>query len=104
MITLITVLGRTYAIQYVDLDDTYGEHDQVDKVIRIHHSLSEEDRRATVVHEVIHAILFESGLGQLLDGDLEEALCRAIEHGLMGSGLIKESIDPDDNDDGKQLL
>jgi hypothetical protein len=39
------------------------------------------NHRDTLLHEIIHAILFFSGHNELL-GEKEEALVRALEHGL----------------------
>lgn len=43
---------------------------------------TEEALEATLMHEVVHAVLHMAGLSNLLDDKQEEALAVAIEHGL----------------------
>lgn len=92
----VNVLGRTYTVKFVPMpDDEFGDCCTDKKVIRI--NPDHGDQATTLVHEVLHAILAESGLKHLLDSHegLEEALVRAIEHGLTTAHLIPEI--PNDN-------
>lgn len=95
MIEKINVLGRDYRIAYEDLsaEQLWGEHDQDAVLIRVDKNLTDEQTRSTIVHEVVHAILFEAGLNKMLTRKLEESICRAVEHGLFRSGLIKEKFE-----------
>lgn len=88
----INVMGKGYKVVYANLDpDTYGECHGPKSEIRINRDASPEQKRATLVHELIHAILYETGLNHVLeDHNLEEALVRATEHGLLRSGLIRD--------------
>lgn len=87
----IDIFGREYTVSYEKLDqDTYGTCCGIDAKIEINNECDFSTHRATFVHEAIHAILFESGLNKTLKGHLEEAICTALEHGLIRSGLIRE--------------
>lgn len=93
----VNVLGRTYQVKFVAMgEDTFGDCCTDKKVIRINQDHG--DQATTLVHEVLHAILAESGLKHLLDATegLEEALVRAIEHGLTTAHLIPELDDDQD--------
>ena len=100
---LIDVLGRQYTIRVVNLPkNLYGDCDHDKAVIRLSRRLG--DLSETLVHEVIHASLAESGVKYLLDvtDGLEEAVVRAVEHGLRTAGLIAE-VDFDDLAPGDTL-
>jgi Zn-dependent peptidase ImmA (M78 family) len=89
----INVMGRPYRIEYVAFDEGhYGEMQGEKGTIRIKANLPPEEWQATLVHELIHAILYESGLTHILEkeNDLEEAIVRAVEHGLVRSGVIRD--------------
>lgn len=95
MITKVTILGREYPIVYEDLsgENLWGEHCQDELIIRVHNDLTEDQTRTTILHEALHAIFHESGLNRSLTRKLEESICRAIEHGLFRSGLLKERFE-----------
>jgi len=91
----VEILGKEYKVKVCKLDQTlHGDCDTEKKVIRINKNKGNGNLNDTFVHEVIHAILHESGVVQLLhqvDG-LEEAVVRAIEHGLRSADLIPERL------------
>ena len=80
------ILGKMVKINYsVDMDkDDCGEFD--DSTMTISINLNRHDNedllKSTLLHEIIHAILFITGQNELLDSKQEEGLVRAIEHGL----------------------
>lgn len=82
--TVAKILGRTYSIQYSDLDECSGLCDLNNKIIFVDlKQQSQQEIRATILHETVHGILHESGLNNLFDNtDIEEAFVRAMEHGL----------------------
>ena len=89
----VNILGRVYTIKICKLaKDTYGECDTDKAVIRLNRR--HEDMMDTLVHEVVHAILFESGIKHILESHdgLEEAIVRAIEHGLSTAELIRDFL------------
>lgn len=96
---VVNVLGRAYR---VDFDaklkkSLFGDCDTSHALIRINRKLDARTARETLLHEVIHAILAESGLNQIInqtDG-LEEAIVRAMERGLITAGILP-NVDPGD--------
>lgn len=94
MIDRVNILGHDYQILFVKMPKRlYGLCDSDDRTIRINKRYPDEAGR-TLVHEVVHASLRESGLVHLLhqvDG-LEESIVRAIENGLDTAGLIPEVL------------
>lgn len=86
MITSIKVLGREIKVEYcsqtrlsllADDADALGFFDG--ETIFIKQSLSEKPKKRILMHEKIHAILAISGLSNMLDSDMEEAICDAME-------------------------
>lgn len=81
----IHILGREYKIRrkrmryfaYVDDDAA---------IIWLRSGLSGVEAEQTLLHEVIHAILFRSGNKFQLNPELEESVVRAMEHGLWQAG------------------
>lgn len=101
------ILGRDYEIKLCKLPKTlHGDTDMDNGVVRLNYR--KDSIVETFVHEVIHAALYESGLTHILGQTegLEEAIVRAIEHGLKTANLIPEELpleldtcfplDPDD--------
>jgi hypothetical protein len=87
----VDILGREYKVKVTKMPKhTFGDCDVDKAVIRL--NSRHGDLAVTLVHEVIHAALFESGIKHLLDHHegLEEAIVRAIEHGLTTAALIPE--------------
>ena len=82
----IKVLGRTFEVKYpkkVDKEDSYGETNGPERVIKIRSTLSTSVTEDTLLHETIHAILYTAGISELLDEDKEEAIVVALENGLI---------------------
>ena len=77
----LTILGQRWTIQYGPLDGEHGNTDGDKRRIVIDSSDKSAPGRHTLLHEVLHAILHESGQNETL-GALEEGVVRAIEHGL----------------------
>lgn len=86
----IKVCGVWFSIQYVEgLVDEKGEAMSGDcapttRKIRICTAQNDTPEliEATLLHEVLHAILFVTGQSQHLKSDREEGLVLALEHGL----------------------
>ena len=90
----VNICGHVYTIQFVDYirkkdgsidESTVGENSNDDRLIKIKTTdIAEKQQRATLLHEIIHGILHNSGLAALLnDDDQEEAFVVALENGLM---------------------
>lgn len=50
-----------------------------DGLIEISKETPQDEMVATLLHECIHAALAISGVGEILDNKVEEAICRAVE-------------------------
>lgn len=50
-----------------------------DGLIELSRETPADEQVATLLHECIHAALAISGVGEILDGKVEEAVCRAVE-------------------------
>jgi len=101
---VIPILGRNYTVVYKKMDkDSYGEIHKDEGEIWVRKGSTPEEIRETVVHETLHGIIFESGLNEILDGvsplHLEEAIVRALDHGLNRSGLIRDILPPPEDED-----
>lgn len=77
----IRILGVWFKIEHVDLkeESLCGDCSVSDKLIRIDSSLEGSAYKETLRHEVFHAMLGLSGISELLEGNLEEALCLLVE-------------------------
>lgn len=82
----VNILGRTYKIRQKQMKD-YGLCDYDNKCILLKTGMSTTQREETILHEVLHAILYESGIGFKFDTSTEEAVVRALEHGLYQAGF-----------------
>lgn len=81
----VEVLGKNYSIAYTpvkEMEQLLGDISFEDKVIRIRNGLSDVETHNTLLHEIIHAVLYDSGMKFLMSGKMEEALTRALENGL----------------------
>ena len=78
----VDVLGQPYEIIRQPLED-HGRCDTERKCIVISETTGQEGQ--TLLHEVLHAILAESGLSWIV-GESEEGIVRAIEGGLWRAG------------------
>lgn len=102
----VDILGRPHKVKISKTSkEFHGFCDHDKKLIKL--NKRDDDINATFVHEVLHGILHESGLKFILENHegLEEALVRAIEHGLRTAKLIPE-VDFDDYldaDDGSNV-
>lgn len=88
---IVNILGTDYTVKIVKMGkDDYGDCDTDKKVIRLNRR--KDQKAESLVHEVIHGALHESGLTNVLHTTegLEEAIVRAVEHGLKTAELIPE--------------
>jgi hypothetical protein len=63
-------------------DKEFGETAIYEYKIALNDSQTPEQLNSTRLHEYLHAILHVSGLNNMVDDKLEEAIVQAIEHGL----------------------
>lgn len=87
----LIILGRKWSVtvEEEDLEEAtcFGKTDTHAQTITIYarpHELwpARGTQWSTLFHEAIHATLQVSGVGALLPGGKEEAVCVAMEHGL----------------------
>ena len=84
----ITVMGRRVRVLYKkppteDGDQLHGYLDPRKMTIWISPDQTKDEQFATLFHEILHVVLHLSGTNQLLDDKGEEAVVRALEHGLV---------------------
>lgn len=80
------ILGRTIQIRFVNDRELSALAEDTDVLglytegkISLSSSMDEERAKSVLMHEVAHAVLGLSGLSQLLDKNMEEAICTAFE-------------------------
>lgn len=82
--TKVSVLGTIYTVKYLvprSMDGNLGSTDTDAKLIKIRKPTPDtiEIAQSTLLHEMIHAALHQSGLSQLLSEKNEEAIVRMLE-------------------------
>lgn len=74
----IKVCGRTYRVAARHVaDGTMGETDSANRTIMIDPSVGARAYEV-VLHELVHAALFETGVDNLMQRELTEAVCDAV--------------------------
>lgn len=86
----IPVLGRDYLIRRKRMKD-YGLCDFGSGTIWLRSGLKGMEAEQTLLHEVIHATLHESGIQFQWTENSTECVVRALEHGLWRAGFRLES-------------
>ena len=77
----LKICGRNYIIRRADIGDNYGLCEPAVGVISIDKDL---EKHSTIpydlveLHEILHAVLFETGLTSLLPENVEEAVVSGI--------------------------
>lgn len=84
----VQILGQKYTVRKCPHVEPHGECRSESKEIVISDKTTGDMASKTLLHEVVHAVLHESGLSYVLDSTdgLEEAVVRAVEHGLWRAG------------------
>jgi hypothetical protein len=59
----ILVAGRRVKLNFVDLDDTFGQYKHDLKIIEVNKSISDSEKLLTIRHELMEASLLLSGIG-----------------------------------------
>lgn len=85
----VVIHGIKIPIIIKDIKDNHGEYSSDNKTITIDEA-AEVNTTATLLHEILHAILDISGTGELLKLKEEEAIVKSIENGLVP--LIKSGF------------
>jgi len=88
---IVNILGADYTVKVGKLKKgLFGDCDTDKKLIRVNDEKGEPAE--TLIHEVIHAALHESGVVHIINHTegLEEAIVRAVEHGLRTAEMIPD--------------
>lgn len=81
----VSVMGIEFQVKHpkkVDDGNAYGLTKGGDHHIEIAGNLQGDAFERVLLHETIHAILYVSGITEILDEAKEEAIVLALEHGL----------------------
>ena len=86
MIEQITLNNKTYKIEVVDQipdenKDTLGRFDSETRTIYLRKH-NEKEMVATLLHEIYHGILYNTGIHNLLDAEKEELFCDSFANGV----------------------
>ena len=79
----ITLLGKKIKIHYEPMETNLGLSNFSEMAIYINSKQSIEEAKNTLLHECMHMILYIAGVSFMFDENLEEAIVRALEHGLV---------------------
>ncbi len=85
----VNILGQTYTVSISKLPDgLHGQCDTEKYAITISENQDEVNIKKTLLHEVVHAILHQTGWEYAIDDSKisEEGIVRALEHGLWQAG------------------
>ena len=77
------IIPREPGTLFLDGEKVLGHIDCNEKIIEVEDGPRREE---STMHEGVHGILDQSGLSELLDERLEEAICVAVSHGLSQAG------------------
>ena len=77
----IYVLGVPFTVIYTNLekDGVYGDCEPLNQTIRIDNTIPLDQQQKVLAHELTHAALRISGLNELIDDKIEEAICVLME-------------------------
>jgi Zn-dependent peptidase ImmA (M78 family) len=90
----VTIFGYKVKVVLNDDIDNHGACDPAQKIIWIRKSDSLKTQRETLIHEILHMILGIGGVSYMLHDDLEEAVVRCLEGGLVPLLSSVEMFDP----------
>lgn len=77
----VSILGRTYLVRRKRMKEA-GLCDFSTGIIYLKSGLSNDVAEATLLHEIIHGVLHESGIHFNWSDEFTESVVRALEHGL----------------------
>jgi Zn-dependent peptidase ImmA (M78 family) len=77
----VKICGKRIKIKIKDIDSNHGEYVHDEATIYLSNDpRHEKDQWASLLHEIIHAVLTISGVSEVLGIEKEEAVCRSIEN------------------------
>lgn len=84
----VVILGREYLVRRKRMASA-GMCDFSAGIIWLRSGLKGSDADATLLHEIVHAVLHESGVHFNWTDEFTESVVRALEHGLYRAGYKK---------------
>lgn len=78
--TKVELMGKTIPIVRKPLKNAYGMFYRTQFRIEIDTDCPDELLEQTLLHELVHAALTISGVYQVLENDVEEAICLCLEN------------------------
>lgn len=75
---------------FLDANEAVGYFDVHKRQMYVHTDLMPDERRRVFWHELVHLILNDCGLVDLLDEKMEEALCNGLGHYLASAQKAKK--------------
>lgn len=81
----VNILGREYLIRRKRMKES-GLCDFATGTIYLRSGLKGKDAEETLMHEIIHGVLHESGIHFNWSDEFTESVVRALEHGLCRVG------------------
>lgn len=84
--TSVTVLGQEFRIELLPaekMDGNFGEMVGELHRIRICDTQDRARRWRTLLHEVVHAVLYVNGVSNTIDEDQEEVIAQSLEYGML---------------------
>ncbi len=87
----LNICGRKYDVRRGDIPGNLGLCESDKAVITIASDLEVHSNippETILLHEVIHAVLYETGLGHVMKGTVEEAVVHGLALGLSRVGYI----------------
>lgn len=91
--TEVKILGIPFKIKIVDDLEDYGETNGPENVIKLNKKFSRDKMESTLLHELVHAALYVSGLSQVLDDKMEEGIAICVENALNSVVEVKLNDD-----------
>lgn len=81
----VRIMGKWINFNYLseipnDSHELYGEYKHNDKKILIKKDEPDEDQFRTMLHEIMHGIIARSAIKNLIDDNMEEAICELSEN------------------------
>jgi len=91
--TVINILGKSYKISYLELEEDDGLCKNKESEIDIDKNLEGIELVHTLLHEYFHGVLFRTGVTQVLSDDIEEVICDSFATFLVDNGLVKQNTE-----------
>lgn len=93
----MSICGKVYTLQRTDIPDNYGLCEPSKALITVSETLAPEIKfEHILLHEIMHAIMHETGLTCLLRKKVEEAIVHGLSANLHNLGYRLSTPVPED--------